>query len=90
MHLGLNQRSRARPEVVHVGPEPGFYSCKNNRVFVVNALKIYEVPGHFFHSAEGPHPEQIFFEEANEALSAAVAFPARTKAGKLLSQAKPK
>ncbi len=43
-------------------------------VVVVSALKLQEGLAQFLHGIESPHPEQVFFEDADKALSAAVAF----------------
>jgi hypothetical protein len=43
-------------------------------VFVVSALKLQEGLAQFLQGAESPHPEQVFFEDADKALGAAVAF----------------
>jgi len=50
-------------------------------VFVVSALKLQEGLAQFLHGAESPHPEQVFFEDADKALGAAVAFRRPDKSG---------
>jgi hypothetical protein len=46
----------------------------NNSVFVVNVLKVDKSQAHLLHGGEVPIPEKIFFEYADKALGAAVAF----------------
>ena len=43
-------------------------------VFVVCALKLQKGLAQFLHGAESPYPEQVFFEDADKVLGAAVAF----------------
>ena len=43
-------------------------------VLVIGPLKVQEGLAQLLHGGEGSHPEEVFLEDANEALGAAVAF----------------
>jgi hypothetical protein len=43
-------------------------------VFIAGPLKLQEGLAQFLQGAESPHPEQVFFEDADKARGAAVAF----------------
>ena len=52
-------------------------------VLVIGPLKVQEGLAQLLDGGEGSHPEEVFLEDADKALGAAIAFRARTKAGEL-------
>jgi len=56
----------------------------DNPIFVVSALKLQEGLAHLLDGGEGSHPEEIFLEDADKALGAAVAFRGPDKGGRAL------
>jgi len=57
-------------------------------VLVIGPLKVQEGLAQLLHGGEGSHPEEVFLEDANEALGAAVAFRGPDKGWRALDTQK--